>query len=117
MIDKAQRGIRQRLGDILAEIETIDEINHRIGLDAALADRIYLRSIERCILIISEASRHLPATVLNQTPTIPWKKIRGIGNVIRHDYEIIDPDVPHHIVAFELGPLGEACRAILSRLD
>jgi uncharacterized protein with HEPN domain len=41
----------------------------------------------RCLEIISEASRRLPASVKDRHPAIPWKEIAGAGNVYRHDYE------------------------------
>jgi uncharacterized protein with HEPN domain len=41
--------------------------------------------VERGIEIISEAAR-LPESYAARTSEIPWKEIRGIGNVLRHEY-------------------------------
>jgi uncharacterized protein with HEPN domain len=38
-------------------------------------------------LIVSEASRHLADELKARHPEIPWAKVAGIGNVLRHDYE------------------------------
>jgi uncharacterized protein with HEPN domain len=43
--------------------------------------------VQRAIEIISEASRAIPDDLTNTQPDIPWRKIRGTGNVLRHDYE------------------------------
>ena len=51
------------------------------------------RTVERSIEIISEASRHIPQGLKDQYPDIPWQQIAGIGNVLRHDYEIIDDHI------------------------
>ncbi len=40
----------------------------------------------------------------------------GIGNIIRHDYERIDPGVLHDIVLYELDSLDEACATLLMNL-
>jgi uncharacterized protein with HEPN domain len=42
--------------------------------------------------MISEASRRLPDQLKDRYPEIPWKKVAGIGNVLRHDYENVVPD-------------------------
>jgi uncharacterized protein with HEPN domain len=62
--------------------------------------------------IISEASRHLPDELLNHAPDIPWKKIRGIGNVLRHDYHKIADDVIWVVVVENIGPLKTATNLI-----
>ena len=35
----------------------------------------------------------MPDELLAQAPGVPWKKIRGIGNVLRHEYHKIADDV------------------------
>jgi len=51
------------------------------------ADARTIYAVTRCLEIISEASRRLPASVKSRHPNIPWKEIAGAGNVYRHDYE------------------------------
>jgi uncharacterized protein with HEPN domain len=46
--------------------------------------------IERSIARISEAALQVPADARAAHPTIPWRQVVGVGNVIRHDYEQID---------------------------
>lgn len=49
--------------------------------------------VKRDAEIISEASRHLPDAMKARHPGIPWPKVAGIGNVLRHDYERVAHDV------------------------
>jgi uncharacterized protein with HEPN domain len=49
--------------------------------------------VQRGILIISEASRHLTPEAKARHPEIPWTKVAGIGSVLRHDYERVAADV------------------------
>lgn len=44
-------------------------------------------AVTRCLEIISEASRRLPADLKVRYPQIPWAEMAGAGNVYRHDYE------------------------------
>ena len=84
------RSVRLRLNDI---VRAIDGAAATIGAsDFENFRRTYhmLRTIERCIEIVSEATRHLPAEFKQRYPHIPWQPIAGIGNVLRHDYDIVD---------------------------
>lgn len=48
------------------------------------------RGVERCIEIVSEASRHIPEAMKAAHPQIPWRHVRDIGNVLRHGYSGVD---------------------------
>src|SRR3990172_12551963 len=51
------------------------------------------RTVERCIEIVPEATRHIPDELKSRYPDIPWRQIAGIGNVLRHDYDLVDQRV------------------------
>jgi uncharacterized protein with HEPN domain len=69
--------------------------------------------VERSIEIISETSRRLPDDLKDRNRDIPWRKVAGIGNVIRHDYERVAPDVLWKLVRDDLPALEKVCRAEL----
>jgi uncharacterized protein with HEPN domain len=73
-----------------------------------------LRRLERGVEIISEASRHLADEMKARHPEIPWAKVAGIGNVLRHEYERIAPDVLWRLSRDELLPLEKVCREELA---
>jgi uncharacterized protein with HEPN domain len=63
--------------------------------------------VERGIEIISEASRHLTDDIKEQRPEIPWPKVAGIGNVLRHAYDHVAPDV---LAQDDLAEIEKVCR-------
>jgi uncharacterized protein with HEPN domain len=65
---------------------------------------------ERGVEIISEASRHLPDDLKARNPEIPWQKVAGIGNVLRHNYESVAAPVLWKLVKADLPTLEKACR-------
>jgi uncharacterized protein with HEPN domain len=69
---------------------------------------------ERCIEIVSESSRRLPAEWKDEHPSIPWSDIAGIGNVLRHDYEDVNLDI---IIKLRGTPLEDLKRAVTALLD
>jgi uncharacterized protein with HEPN domain len=105
-----------RLRDINEAIDLIDQDMAGVRLDAFERDLRKRRLVERCIEIISEASRHLDDALEARHPAIPWRKVAGIGNVRRHDYEAVAPDMIRQVVQDDLGALGAACRQELARL-
>jgi uncharacterized protein with HEPN domain len=64
--------------------------------------------VERGIEIISEASRRLPDDLKDRNRDIPWRKVAGIGNVIRHDYERVARDVLWKLVRDDLPALEKS---------
>ncbi len=48
---------------------------------------------------------------------MPWRKIRGIGNVLRHDYDDVVDEVIYGIATEDLPILKTAVLAIAASLD
>jgi uncharacterized protein with HEPN domain len=99
-----------RLTDIIEAIERIRNVISNVTLDAFEADWQKQWLVERGIEIISEASRHLGGDLKARHPQIPWPKVAGIGNVLRHDYERIAPDVIWKLAQADLPVLERVCR-------
>jgi uncharacterized protein with HEPN domain len=100
-----------RLSDIVEAVELIDSEIKGVTLETFETDKRKRWIAERGIEIISEASRHLSAELKERHPDIPWPKVAGIGNILRHDYERVAHDVLWHVVNIDLPLLYEVCRA------
>jgi uncharacterized protein with HEPN domain len=70
--------------------------------------------VERGVEIISEASRHLTDELKARHSGIPWRKVAGIGNVLRHDYGNIAAAVLWTLVRDNLPPLEQVCQVELN---
>lgn len=110
----AARSSLPRLTDIIEAIEHIRSVLAGVTLDAFEADWQKRWLVERGAEIISEASRRLADELKARHPEIPWPKVAAIGNVIRHEYERIAPDVLWRLSRDELPPLEKVCRAELA---
>jgi uncharacterized protein with HEPN domain len=77
-------------------------------------DRFRQLGIERCLEIISEASRHIPTDLKAKHPHVPWRRVADIGNRIRHAYHAVDTDTIWEIVAVELNDLKAAILSMMS---
>lgn len=85
------RQTRQRLLDVLAALEPIDDHVSRGELsDGLVFDAVRVRLIE-----IGEAVKGLPAEVLATEPQLPWSEIARMRDQLAHRYF----DTTHAIVA------------------
>ena len=93
------------LRDIADAISTIEDFT--AGMDSATfgEDTKTIAAVERKLLVISEAAIRLGEQAPVLCPEIPWHKIRGTGNWIRHAYERIDLDSLWRTVTDDLPPL------------
>jgi uncharacterized protein with HEPN domain len=106
------RKIGHVIHDILEAIERVEEITRGRSLDDFQASWQLRWLVQRAIEIISEASRAIPDDVANTRPEIPWRKVRGIGNVLRHDYEGLSDRIIWNVAIDELPRLKLAIEAI-----
>ncbi|HKM64559.1 MAG TPA: HepT-like ribonuclease domain-containing protein [Acidisphaera sp.] len=94
--------------------ERVREVLGDLSLDAFEGDWQRQWLVQRGIEIISEASRHLPDDLKARQPHIPWRKVAGIGNILRHGYEDIAAPVLWKLVREDLPQLERACREELA---
>lgn len=110
----AARSLIPRLTDIIEAIERINSVLANVSLDAFESDWQRQWLVERGIEIVSEASRHLPDDLKARNPEIPWQKVAGIGNVLRHNYENIAAAVLWKLAQADLPTLEKTCRSELA---
>lgn len=95
-----------RLAHILVAIDDINNLLHGRSREDFAADRPRRLAVERAFEIISEASRHVPATVKERESQINWQRsMADLGNWLRHAYHRIDVDILLSIAQNDLPPL------------
>jgi uncharacterized protein with HEPN domain len=109
----AENSAIPRLTDIVEAINRIRGVMAGVTLEAFESDWQKRWIVERGVEIISEASRRLPDSLKARHPEIPWTKVAGIGNVLRHEYERIAAGVLWSVAHGDLLPLEKACKTEL----
>lgn len=99
--------------DAVANLKRITAGRHMADLEA---DADFGALVERYIERISEASRHVPAEMKAKHPEIDWQGIAGIGNILRHAYNLVDPNRLWKIVAGRLDQLQTAAEAMRAEI-
>jgi uncharacterized protein with HEPN domain len=83
------------------------------GIEAIIDDDyVHRDGVERQLLIVAEAAAKLRGQVEALEPSIDWDAIRGMGNVLRHDYDGVDDDIIRHVLSNDLVELTAACERL-----
>ncbi len=106
------RKVRHVLHDILEAIERTDEVTRGKTLADFERDWRLRWLVQRAIEIISEASRAIPVELTDTRPEISWPRVRGIGNVLRHEYQGLSDPIIWNVVTDELPRLKLAVAAM-----
>lgn len=93
------------LSGIATNIELARKFVEGMTFEEFKIDPKTLYAVIRCLEIISEASRRLPAELLQRHPDIPWVQIARAGNIYRHEYKDVREKIIWHTVQRSLGPL------------
>lgn len=72
-------------------------------------------AVVRNFTLIGEATRYIPEEVEARYPEIPWERMRGMRNLIVHDYAGIDYEIIWETVQMDLLPLVSQLQDILER--
>jgi uncharacterized protein with HEPN domain len=59
-------------------------------------------AVVRAIEIIGEATKRLPSTIRDQYPTIPWKDMAGMRDVIIHGYDNVNLKIVWDVVKTDI---------------
>jgi uncharacterized protein with HEPN domain len=102
--------------DMIDHIEQARSFVEDMTFEQFRDDRKTQRAVERCLEVISEASRHVPDALKSRYPQIPWKDVAGSGNVIRHAYRTVAATIVWDTVKVHLPPLQSVMRAIEAEL-
>lgn len=82
-MDAEQRG---RLEDILTAGRLIAAYMNRVTEEQFQTDTEKQDAVIRRLEIIGEATRHLSEETRNAIPLLPFRRMRGMRNIVAHDY-------------------------------
>jgi uncharacterized protein with HEPN domain len=105
----------ERLGHIVANIDRIGRHLEGRTFEQFETDPMLTDAVERCLQRITEASIRIGAERMAEiAPGVPFGEVRGLGNILRHEYEKIDLATVWDTVRHDLPALRSACVAALA---
>ena len=103
-----------RLQDIVDNVDRI--ASHVTGMDFATfaADAKTIDAVERCLQRLTEAAIKIGPERMSQiSPRTPAEAVRGLGNLLRHDYDGIDLPTIWRTIRESLPELRRDCLGAL----
>jgi uncharacterized protein with HEPN domain len=86
-IRKSEKIVLQKL---IREISIVDDITKRYSREEFLKDVIVQRAVAMTIINIGELTTVLSEDFRDAYPQVPWRKIKGLRNIMAHKYQIVD---------------------------
>ena len=102
-----------RAEDILQAIERIAQYTAGMTWETFSADWKTIDAVIRNIEVIGEAARHVPEEMVARYPHIPWDEMRGMRNILIHEYFLVSVPTLWRTVTQNLPPLTLQLQRIL----
>lgn len=87
------RNWKMRLEDILISIERIQTYIEGMNYSQWSHDHKTIDAVTRNLEIIGEAANNIPWGIITRFPDIPWAHMRGMRNMLAHEYFGVDIEV------------------------
>ncbi len=107
-----KRDISLFLTDILVSIEMIKEYCHAIPENEFVQNRQLQDAVLRRLEVIGEAAKHIPEGFRKKHPTIPWKRMAGLRDVLIHEYFGVSPHRIWRLIEDELDVIRTELKAL-----
>ena len=107
------RDWRFRVRDILSAVVAIEGYTAGMTCDEFVADRRTVDAVVRNLMTMGESTRWIPEPILDEHPEVPWRLMRGVRNVVVHEYFGVDPGILWATVVHDLPPLVPRLESIL----
>ncbi len=110
---KAPRDVSDYLRDMSNYADKACRLTEGMDYQAFEADERTYLAVMRCLEIIGEAAKKIPAGFRNRHPEIPWAEAAGIRDVLIHDYLGVNLEVVWKTIQKDLPPVRTALATLL----
>ena len=80
------------------------------------ADAMRCEAVCFCLVVVGEACDAAARQSQNLPPGIPWREIKGMRNILIHEYWNIDPSIVYHVARNEAEPLAKQLEQLIATL-
>ncbi|MBN7812802.1 DUF86 domain-containing protein [Algoriphagus sp. H41] len=109
-------GDRARLGHMLDAIAEIESYLANADLDIFLSNSMMRFASIKQLEIIGEASDHIAPETKLQFSEIEWNQVKGMRNILAHEYFGVDSILVWEIIQIDLPDLKRNLQAILDSI-
>ena len=103
------------LADMLQFVQEIRGLLAHQLLEEFLANRVLCLATEKLFINLGEAASRINAAHCEQIPSVPWRQVIGLRNILAHGYEQVEHETLFNTVTQDLPQLEEALSQELVR--
>jgi uncharacterized protein with HEPN domain len=111
------RSRAQRIQDMLAQIAEIELFITEMDYETFSQDARTVRAVLYDLAILGESAASLLPGIEIDYPQIPWVRIRGIRNILMHEYFRVDLPIIWETIQTDLPSLAAELRIIIEQLE
>ena len=109
------RDWKLRIEDILESIAKVERYTAGMTFATFTADEKTIDAVVRNFTIIGEAARYIPQEIEARYPLLPWNEMRGMRNIVVHEYFGVSFSILWHTLKQNLPPVVPMLKEILER--
>ena len=102
-----------RLEDIVESSALIAVYVQGMSYADWVKDRKTIDAVVRNLQIIGEATNHVPEDVQSRYSNVPWAQLRGMRNILIHEYFGVDTDILWRAVTEDVPRLRKQIQKII----
>lgn len=108
------RDWKLRIEDIIEAIQRIQSYTAGYELSSFTADLKTVDAVVRNMKVIREAARHIPPEIETKYAFVPWAEMRGMRNILLHEYFGVNVEILWQTVVNDLPPVISTLQRIQS---
>lgn len=103
-----------RIADILECVTKIEDYTAGMTFADFRASPKTVDAVYRNLEVIGEAARHIPPDIEARHPAVPWSRMRGMRDVLIHEYFGVDLETVWQTIHSNLPQLLDVLRKVLA---
>jgi uncharacterized protein with HEPN domain len=103
--------------DIIEHMSYAEEFVKDLTFEEFVNDKKTVLSVTKCIEVVGEATKHVPDTIREKYPEIPWKDMAGIRDRLVHGYFKVNLEIVWMTVTQEFPELRPMIEKVLKDID
>ncbi len=104
-----------RTADILDAIAAIQKYSDNMNFQQFVSDRKTVDAVIRNLIIIGESASHIPEEIYREFPEIPWAEMRGMRNLVVHEYFGVNDKILWDTIQIDLPQLLKKLQNLIDR--
>ncbi|MFI5343396.1 MAG: DUF86 domain-containing protein [Chlamydiales bacterium] len=113
--NKSSRDWSFRIKDILHAINKIEHYTKDMTLSQFKKNELVVDAVIRNFEIIGEASNNVPLVIQRAHPSIPWRQMIALRNVLIHEYFGVDLNTVWQTAYTYLPPLKQPLQSLIEK--